>query len=122
VHYRAAGVVQPFTGYFVSYTRGKELLMGSLKDIFSIQTHHGKTIEMNGYAVTPHSQTLVLGRVPGRLIWNRPLAVVVEHNGAITRTPILDVTRWIQIGLFCTGLLVSILGMIFIQERKEKTR
>ena len=96
--------------------------MEILKDIFSIQTHQGKTIEMNGYAVTPQSQTLVLGGVPGRLIWNRPLAVVVEHNGATTRTLILDVTRWIQLGLLCSGALISILGMISIQKRKEKTR
>lgn len=95
--------------------------MAGLKDIFSIQTHQGKTIAMNGYAVTPQSQTLVLGGAPGRLIWNRPLAVVVEHNGTTKRTPILDLTRLIQIGLFCTGLFFSISGMISIQKRKDKT-
>jgi hypothetical protein len=68
----------------------------------------GETVTVGDVRVTPHAQALIL-RVPGgAIIWNRPVAVVVERAGQVQRLPIFDVTRCLELALIGLVVLVAI--------------
>ena len=96
--------------------------MSRLLGLLEVKTVEGEAIRMSGYAITPQSQSIILGRGSGGIIWNRPLGVIVEENGTQQRLPIIDVTRLVQIGLLVFGALCSTIGMISYIKRKDKTK
>ncbi len=85
--------------------------MSERKPGFEWQTHSGETIRRGEVAVTPQSQALTVGCSRGGLVWNRPLAVVVERDGEERRIPIVDVTRWGQLALFGLSLVFVLVGL-----------
>lgn len=85
--------------------------MSERKPGFEWQTHSGETISRGEVAVTPQSQALTMACSRGGLVWNRPLAVVVERDGEERRIPIVDVTRWGQLALFGLSLVFVLVGL-----------
>ena len=61
--------------------------------ILSWETKEGPAITAHGYTVTPVAQALHLHTRFGGLVWNRPVAVLIDEGGSVTRLPIVDVTR-----------------------------
>ena len=94
--------------------------MGKLRELLSIKTTSGDPVKLNDYTLTPQSQTVILGGSTRGIIWNRPLAVVVEQDGTIKRLPVIDLTRLIQVGLLLTGVIGTIFGMITLIKIKDK--
>jgi hypothetical protein len=79
--------------------------------MLQIQTLAGEAITTAGMTVTPQTQALVIHfGAHGGLVWNRPVAVVVERDGQTERIPIVDITRLVQVIL----LGVSILAVMFL--------
>jgi hypothetical protein len=70
-------------------------------------------------SVTPRSQALVVRWPGGGLVWNRPVAVVVEQNGQVKRLPIGDVTRGVQAGLLALGLAVAMLHLAQLLHHRQ---
>jgi hypothetical protein len=74
----------------------------------------GEPIKVDGTTVTPESQALTL-RWPGRLggfVWNHPTAVLVERGEAVERVPIVDLTRWAQVGVMGLGIILAMVILI----------
>lgn len=84
-----------------------------LGNILSWETREGPAVTAHGRTVTLVAQALHLRTPFGGLVWNRPVAVLVNEGGAVTRQPIVDVTRlalWAMAGgaalaMVMTGLL-----------------
>lgn len=84
-----------------------------LGNILSWETREGPAVTAHGRTVTLVAQALHLHTPFGGLVWNRPVAVLVNEGGAVTRQPIVDVTRlalWAMAGgaalaMVMTGLL-----------------
>lgn len=80
-------------------------------------TEQGEVIEKDGIRITPESRSLTIRWPNGRLVWNRPLAVVVDRGGTTERIPIVDVTRWIVWGAAGFAALVFLLGGILSRRK-----
>ena len=72
------------------------------------------TIAVSGARITPQARVLALHTPFGGLVWNRPSAVLVERDGEITRTRIVDLTRLVQTALWACLLL----GLVAAVQRK----
>lgn len=80
----------------------------SLKDIFSLQTIDGEPVSIQGYEVTPQSQSITVRLPFVGFVWNRPLAVKVVADGGEERIPIVDATRVAQVAIYG---IATILGL-----------
>jgi hypothetical protein len=79
----------------------------ALKDFVSYRLESGSPIAAGDTRVTPQSQVLSIRGWNGGYVWNRPVAVLVERDGEIKRYPIVNVTRYAQIGLIAMGAILS---------------
>lgn len=77
-------------------------------------TADGPTIALGGARITPQARVLALHAPFGGFVWNRPSAVLVERDGVIARTPIVDLTRLLQAALWACLLL----GLVATVQRK----
>ncbi len=95
--------------------------MTRLKDIVQWQTVSGNPVTMGDVSVTPQSQALTVRLPFGGFVWNRPVAVWVEHGKShhVERIPVVDVTRIIQLGLLGFSLFFSMAMMAKFARRKE---
>ena len=88
--------------------------MNARDNLIQWDTVSGEPIEVYGTTVTPESQALIL-RWPGRsvgFVWNRPVAVLVKRGESVERIPIVDVTRWAQVGIIGLGIALAMVAMI----------
>lgn len=93
--------------------------MPKLKEIVEWQTVSGDRVTAGHVTLTPQSQALTLRWPNGGLVWNRPVAVLVERDGQSERIPIVDVTRLAQVGLL--GLSVFfVLATLFRSNRRRR--
>ena len=85
---------------------------------FQVRTERGDAgpVTVAGTNVTPISQAVTVETAFGRLVWNRPTAVLVERDGRISRVPVIDVTRLAQLALYSLAL-ASALVMIVARRR-----
>ena len=90
-----------------------------LKDVFEWKTVSGEPVIVRDMTITPQSQALIVRWPMGAFVWHRPTALLVEQQGQIKRYRIIDVTRILQLGLFCAALLVSIIGSRILIRREE---
>lgn len=80
-----------------------------------LETRAGKITHTNGRNITPFSQALILGfpGMPGGLIWNRPVSVLVrEPDGSEIVIPVIDRTRQIELTLL--GAVAGFTLLMFI--------
>jgi len=86
--------------------------MAGWRDAVRWQTYTGDPITAGDIRLRPQSQALVIRAGQGfGFVWNRPVAVLVEHGEAIERIPIVDVTRVAQFAMLGLG---SVLAMLVI--------
>ena len=79
----------------------------------------GEPMTVGDTTVTPQSQALVVRWAGGGLVWNRPVAVLVERGGKTQRLPIADVTRRAQWGLLGLTMSFALITKWGRQRRKQ---
>lgn len=80
-----------------------------------METRAGKTMHAGGRKITPFSQALILSfpGMPGGLIWNRPVSVLVrEPDGSEIVIPVVDRTRQVELALL--GVIAGFSLFLFI--------
>jgi len=93
--------------------------MARFKEMFRSQMLSGDKITVGDVTVTPQSQALTVRWPRGGLVWNRPVAVLVERGEETERIPIVDVTRMAQLGLLGLGLAFSTIIMVLSIRRRR---
>jgi hypothetical protein len=83
-----------------------------MKDIVHYQLETGSPITVEETTLTPQSQVLTVRWPNGGWVWNRPVAVLVEQDGEIERLPIVDVTRYAQLGFVAFGIFFALLTLL----------
>lgn len=89
-----------------------------MPDFVSIETHSSAPVQREGFQLVPFVQTvrLQIPGLPGGLIWNRPVSVlVINANGEERALPIQDVTRQVVLALLGAALLT----WLFLKKRKR---
>jgi hypothetical protein len=96
--------------------------MAGWRDSVQWRTFTGDPIAAGDIVLWPQSQALTVHAGKNRgLVWNRPVAVLVEHGGETERIPILDVTRAAQLGMLGFGLLATITIALLVAVFRRKT-
>mgnify|MGYP006293871535 FL=1 len=94
--------------------------MTELLEMFQRQTRSGDPVIAGDITVTPQSEAISLRWPYGGLVWNRPVAVLVEKGGQTERIPIVDVTRAAQLGLLGLSVILSIVTFVVtIRHRRQ---
>jgi len=92
------------------------------KKIIVQQTSAGDPVEVNGLTVYPvaRSYRVNMPGARGGIVWNRPLAVIVEDTeGNRQILPVIDRTRQLQIAIFSAGFIATLFTwLIFRKSRK----
>ncbi len=86
------------------------------------RTETGQPVTVGGVTVTPVAHALVARLPGGAVVWNRPVALVIEPDGRRQRVPLLDSTRLAQAALLGLGLLAVLIGVVAGTRRKERSR
>ena len=94
--------------------------MPQLKDFIQLQTNTGEKITAGNLSLTPQSKALTIRLPFGGLVWNRPVAVLVEENGQTRRIPIVNATRLAQVGVLALALVSVIISAIIAQKRSHQ--
>jgi hypothetical protein len=89
-----------------------------LRDILHSETTSGGEVTVGDVTVTPQSKSLTLRWPLGGLVWNRPVAVLVERGEQRERIPIVDVTRIVQLGLLAFSVVFTV--VIFMLSAKRR--
>ena len=91
------------------------------KDMFKWQTASGDKVTVGDVTVTPQSQALIIRWPHGGLVWNRPVAILVERGEQTERIPIVDVTRIVQLGLLGLSLVFSmVIFALSVRQRRDR--
>jgi hypothetical protein len=95
--------------------------MARLKEILRWQTISGDKVTSGDVTVTPQSQALIIRWPHGGLVWNRPVAILVERAEQTERFPIVDVTRIVQLGLLGLSLVFSVVILVLsVRQRRDR--
>ena len=86
--------------------------MERLKEMIKWQMVTGQPVAVGGVILTPQSQALTVRWPNGGLVWNRPVAILIERDQHTERIPIVDVTRMVQVGLLGFGLAFGIMAFV----------
>lgn len=86
------------------------------------RTETGQPVTVGAVTVTPVARGVVARLPVGAVVWNRPVAVLIEQDGRSRRVPLLDITRIAQAGLLGLGLLAVLVGVVATARRKEIAR
>lgn len=95
------------------------MFMARFKEMIRWQTISGDKTTIGDVTITPQAQTFTIRLPYGGLVWNRPVAVLVERGGQTERISIVDITRVIQLGLLGLSLVFSI--AIFVLSTQQRT-
>ena len=96
------------------------------KKILIQETSAGEPVQVNNLTVYPvaRSYRINMPGARGGVVWNRPLAVIVEDNqGTRQVLTVIDRTRRLQIAILGAGLVITLLTwLIFRNSRKPITK
>lgn len=96
------------------------------KKILIQETSAGEPVQVNNLTVYPvaRSYRINMPGTRGGVVWNRPLAVIVEDNqGTRQVLAVIDRTRRLQIAILGAGLVITLLTwLIFRNSRKPITK
>ncbi|HHX45197.1 MAG TPA: hypothetical protein GX714_14600 [Chloroflexi bacterium] len=81
--------------------------MAERKQVFRYALVEGAPVSAGETRVTPQARVLEVHWPSGGLVWNRPVAVIVERNGQMVRRPIVDATRLVQAMLGALAMVFS---------------
>ncbi len=99
--------------------------MTRLKRRFELQTiwgpiRWGESVTIGDVTVVPQSRALSVRCPHGSWLWNRPVGLLVQHDGRRWRVPILDVIRVVQLGLYGLSLVFVLAGLwMMIRQRRD---
>jgi hypothetical protein len=88
-------------------------------DVLGSRETSAEQVRVYDVTVTPRSRAVTVRLPHGRLVWNRPTAVLVEQAGQVRRIPIVDVTRILQAGLLG---LVALTAVARLPGHRRRTR
>lgn len=94
--------------------------MAQPKEIIRWQTLSGEPVTVGDVTITPQAQALIIRLPFGGLVWNRPVAVLVEQGGQTRRIPIIDITRVVQLGLLGLSLAFAIFLVLSTRRKTKK--
>jgi len=95
--------------------------VSKLEQVVTWRTHSGDRVTVDGVTVTPQAQALTLRWPNGALVWNRPVAVLVQQGGQTRRVPIVDVTLVVQCVLVAFSLVFSVITLLLsARQRRER--
>jgi hypothetical protein len=78
---------------------------------------------VRGVTLRPRSSVLTVETPFGGFVWNRPVAVIAERDGQISRIPIMDVTLIVTLGLgFGTASFTLLSFIIYYLRQRAKAR
>ena len=96
------------------------------KKILIQETSAGEPVQVNNLTVYPVARSYRINMPGARVgvVWNRPLAVIVEDNqGTRQVLTVIDRTRRLQIAILGAGLVITLLTwLIFRNSRKPITK
>ena len=92
--------------------------MNPTKKTVEWKNSSGQPVTAGGITLTPLSQALVVRTPFLGWVWNRPVAVLVEGEGASQRIPVVDVTRLVQLSLVALSAACWIAFFLFQQRRR----
>ena len=94
--------------------------MTQIGEVFRWQTVAGRPVTLHNRTITPLAQVLALHWPQGGFVWNRPVALLIEHDGQVERVPVLDITWFVQIALFGCAIFVLLATFWLPRFNKEK--
>lgn len=83
--------------------------MAGLRDMIQLKTITGDALTIGDVRVSSQSRVLIVRWPNGGLVWNRPVAVLVERGDETRRVPVVDATRMAQLGLMGLTILFAFL-------------
>ena len=92
------------------------------KKILVQQTSAGEPVKVDDLTVYPvaRSYRIDFPAAKGGIVWNRPLAVIVEDaDGNRQILPVIDRTRQLQILIFAAGFLGTILTWLLFRKSRS---
>ena len=92
------------------------------KKILVQQTSAGEPVKVDDLTVYPvaRSYRIDFPDAKGGIVWNRPLAVIVEDaDGNRQILPVIDRTRQLQILIFTAGFLGTILTWLLFRKSRS---
>jgi len=90
--------------------------------ILTQQTSTGEPVAVSNFKVYPvaHSYQVKMPGANGGIIWNRPVAVIVEDSeGNKQVLPVTDVTRWLQVAIVAAGFFGVILSWLIFRKSSK---
>jgi hypothetical protein len=86
--------------------------MATLSKYVTYETCSGRPHKIGDAVVTPISRVLILALPFYNLVWNRPVAVIVEQGDTTKKLPIVNITLLVQSAAVIIGLSTTILTLI----------
>lgn len=87
--------------------------------ILTQQTNTGEPVAVSNFTVYPVARSYQV-KIPGAnggIIWNRPVAVIVEdYDGERQVIPVIDLTRWLQIAIVAAGFFGVMLSWLIFRK------
>ena len=94
--------------------------MIQLNKIVQAQRMPGDPLTIGDATLTPQAQAVTVRWPKGGLVWNRPVAVVLERGEHTARLPIIDVTRAVQWSLLALSFVFMMVTILLsIQQRRK---
>ncbi len=78
--------------------------------IISLKTVSAEPTTVGRITVTPQSQMFSLRLPFARVVWHRPVGVLVEQDGQAEQIRVLDLTRLVQLGLLATIVVAAVVA------------
>lgn len=93
--------------------------MTGIKNIIQLETQAGPKITVGDVSLTPQAQALTLRWRGGGLVWNRPVALLIEQDNETRRIPVVDVTRLAQISLLGSSAILTLILLILTRQQRR---
>lgn len=84
-----------------------------------LQETRGQPFRVYGREITPIGRLRQVRWPGGGLIWHRPAAIEVRQGEALTRLPIVNLTRRLN-AIFLANLLLTALLLTWMQQRRRR--
>ncbi len=94
--------------------------MAKFKELIQQQTTSGQPVTAGNVTVTPQAWAITIRCPFGGLVWNRPVAVLVQREEETERIPIVDITRSVQLGLLGLGLIFAMLAFVLTRSKRKR--
>jgi hypothetical protein len=91
-----------------------------LRNFIQYQTRTGQPVEAGATVVIPRSRALIVRWPFGGWVWNRPVSVTFQDGERTRRTPVIDLTRVVQLSLFGLATIFFTTGLIVSRRRRNQ--